>query len=936
MKRSLSAILFFGMWLGLTVNASAAPLLIDENFSYTAGTLLTANGWTNHSGTTNFIPVTSSGLSYSGYPSSGIGNAASLLTTGEDVNRTITSQTSGSVFYAALVRVSAAKAAGDYFMHFNGASYHSARLFCRSSGSGVNFGISRSGTSVVWAPGVYALNTTHLIVVKYTFVAGTLNDIADLFVNPTSCPDEPAPLVSSGTETTFDATSLAAISLRQGTTSTSPTLWVDGIRVGTTWADVACGMTPTGACCAADGSCSMLTQAACLAAGGAYRGDGTNCSPNLCPQPGTCCIDTACTFVLQASCAGTWTEGGACDPNPCILPLGSCCAHDATCTVTKQADCTATWTENGVCDPNTCPQPAGSCCASDGACAVTLEADCTDIWTVDGVCTPNTCPVWSGACCLPGEFCTEGTAAACAAASGVFQGNSTNCNPNPCIPPAPGERLKIVHLDVGQGDGAVLITPGGQVVLIDTGKAGTGVMGVSVLNQLRALGVTHVDRHFQSHYHADHLANIDEIVNGGIAIDKGYDRGTANQPGTQIYNTYVSTLGTKRRTMVANQVVTLDSLSAHPVTIKCVTPNGGGLGTSDENDMSMVLKVSYGEFDMEFGGDLPGTSPAAEAAVGPLVGQVEVYKVHHHGSATATSAAWLAATQPKVAVISVGTGNSFGHPSATALTHLHDASVHTYWTETGAGVAPNPAWDKVSNGQVTIMATWQAAGVDTIRGNGFTDTFTNYGTAGDLTPPVVTVNAPNGGETWTVGSVYNITWTATDNVGVTSIDIVYSTNNGTNWTTVATGEANDGTYAWTVPDTPSTVAKVKVTAHDAATNTGSDVSDAVFEIAIPVVSVADVLLGRGDVLGVYPNPAYAGTAHVLYRIPQAATIDVSIYDVTGHRVRSIAAGAFPGGMRTATWDGRDETGRPVPGGIYLVRLEASSGIHQTKRLVLFR
>lgn len=123
--------------LGLTPGASAAPLLLDENFSYTAATLLTANGWAAPSGAgTNDIPVTAAGLSYSGYPSSGMGHAASMLTSGEDVHRTYTPQTSGSVYYAFMVNVSAAHTTGDYFTHF-GTNVRSTtfpgRVSCRST-----------------------------------------------------------------------------------------------------------------------------------------------------------------------------------------------------------------------------------------------------------------------------------------------------------------------------------------------------------------------------------------------------------------------------------------------------------------------------------------------------------------------------------------------------------------------------------------------------------------------------------------------------------------------------------------------------------------------------------------------------------------------------------------------------------------------------------
>ncbi len=434
-------------------------LLLNENFSYASGTLLTTCGWTNHSGTTNFIPVTDSGLAYPGYPSSNIGNAASMLPTGEDVHGTFAVQTSGSVYYAFLVNVSAATATGDYFTHLGTDPWSTTfpgRVFCRSTTGGVNFGISKLGTgsSVIWASDVFSLDTTHLVVVKYNIVGGLLNDTADLFVNPTPCAGEPAPLVTSGTETGNDPSGIGGIGLRQGGATTGSTQWIDGLRVGLTWADVVCGGPTQGACCAADGSCSMQLPADCAASGGVYEGEGSGCSPNPCPQLGTCCaLDGSCTFVLQAACTAAWTPGGTCDPNPCVEPIGSCCALDGSCTVTTQANCPALWTEGGVCVPNTCPPPSGSCCHPDGSCTVTTLADCTDTWTMFGVCEPNTCEQPTGACCLATGLCTTGTAADCEAASGSYQGDFTACSPNPC--PAPVRTLCEVAED--DADGVALL-----------------------------------------------------------------------------------------------------------------------------------------------------------------------------------------------------------------------------------------------------------------------------------------------------------------------------------------------------------------------------------------------------------------------------------------------------------------------------------------------
>jgi beta-lactamase superfamily II metal-dependent hydrolase len=385
----------------------------------------------------------------------------------------------------------------------------------------------------------------------------------------------------------------------------------------------------------------------------------------------------------------------------------------------------------------------------------------------------------------------------------------------------PNGRLQIYHLDVGQGDGALLITPLGQVVMIDNGYGGTPAMGRTVTQQLQDLGVTHVDHHFASHYHADHIGSMNAIAAAGITFGYGWDR--AGSYTTATYTNYVNVLGAKRRTIVKGQVITLDSLSAHPVTIKCVDLAGMGLSTTDENSLCMMLKVTYGEFDETFGGDLPYSSLNVEGQVVPQIGTAEVYKVHHHGSATSSSAALLAAIQAKLGVISCGNGNSYGHPTASALTRLHAANMKTYWTETGAGVAPNAAWDKVSNGQVVISATWQPGGVDTIRGNGFADTFTNSGT-GDLTAPVVNLTAPDGGEVWKVGSAHPITWSASDNIAVASVDLAWSPDGGSTWTPIASGIANAGSYAWTVPVPGSPTARVRVLARDAAGNLAADSS----------------------------------------------------------------------------------------------------------------
>jgi hypothetical protein len=138
--------------------------------------------------------------------------------------------------------------------------------------------------------------------------------------------------------------------------------------------------------------------------------------------------------------------------------------------------------------------------------------------------------------------------------------------------------------------------------------------------------------------------------------------------------------------------------------------------------------------------------------------------------------------------------------------------------------------------------------------------------AGDTQPPTVTVTAPNGGEAWDIGSTQNITWTATDNIGVTSISILLSRDGGATYTeTLATGEANDGVYAWLVTAPVTTTARVKVIAYDAAANSGEDASNANFTIrdgTAPVVTVTAPNGGEAWDIGSIQNITWTATDDV--------------------------------------------------------------------------
>lgn len=134
-------------------------------------------------------------------------------------------------------------------------------------------------------------------------------------------------------------------------------------------------------------------------------------------------------------------------------------------------------------------------------------------------------------------------------------------------------------------------------------------------------------------------------------------------------------------------------------------------------------------------------------------------------------------------------------------------------------------WSVPNNPNTTALVRVQNAG-NTCQSDVSNANFT-------ITAATPLVTAPNGGESWTIGTVQNITWNSA--TYYSSVNIEYSTNNGSTWTTIATGDPNDGTYAWTVPNASSSQALVRVSNN--ANPAISDVSNAVFSIVPGSVTI---------------------------------------------------------------------------------------------------
>ncbi len=233
-------------------------------------------------------------------------------------------------------------------------------------------------------------------------------------------------------------------------------------------------------------------------------------------------------------------------------------------------------------------------------------------------------------------------------------------------PTRPTNELKVHFIDVGQGD-AILIDVGETEILIDGGGKSPGI--VSYLYDY-VDGVLEVV--VATHPHADHIGGlisvldafeVDEIwLNGDTSTSQTYSMfmATVNSEGAPVYKA-------RRGDTIEVGEVAFDVL--HPVNLS---------GTVNNN--SIVLSLSHGEVDFLFTGDAEQEAEASMLTA-DIVTDVEILKVGHHGSRTASSRQFLQVAKPEYAIYMAGEGNSYGHPHQETTTSLNEMRALIYGTD---------------------------------------------------------------------------------------------------------------------------------------------------------------------------------------------------------------------------------------------------------------
>lgn len=236
---------------------------------------------------------------------------------------------------------------------------------------------------------------------------------------------------------------------------------------------------------------------------------------------------------------------------------------------------------------------------------------------------------------------------------------------NDCITTIPQDNnLRIYCLDVGQGD-SILITNNNKTMLID---ASTNEMGSRVVKYLNDLGIKKIDYLVGTHPHEDHIGGLDNVI-------KSFDIGTIYMPNvvatTKTYEEVIDAISAKKLKVTSPK--TGDKFTVGNAECEVMSIRND---KDDYNNCSIVIKMDFNNVSYLFTGDAEESVESSRKWP-----HIDVLKVGHHGSNTSSSKNFLEQIKPEVALISVGQGNTYGHPTQATLKRLSNIGAKIYRTD---------------------------------------------------------------------------------------------------------------------------------------------------------------------------------------------------------------------------------------------------------------
>ncbi|WP_261131743.1 S-layer homology domain-containing protein [Bacillus sp. Marseille-Q3570] len=255
----------------------------------------------------------------------------------------------------------------------------------------------------------------------------------------------------------------------------------------------------------------------------------------------------------------------------------------------------------------------------------------------------------------------------------------------------PMDDLSVHFIDVGQGDSTLMVSPSGKTILVDGGRKSAGQ---KVVDYLAQAGINTVDLLVATHPDADHIGGLIDVLEQ-VNVERVLDSGKAHT--SETYLEYLDLINQKNipfEEAVEGSTLTFDDVLDIQVL--------NGLNTSgDNNESSIVLKVSHGDIDFLLTGDASVDNEFN--MVNNYDVEAEILKVGHHGSSTSTSDAFISEVNPEIGILSYGE-NSYGHPYPDVVHRLWDAGAELYST--------------CQSGTITVTTNGVSYGVDASPYNG--------------------------------------------------------------------------------------------------------------------------------------------------------------------------------------------------------------------------